>query len=477
MILMDHITSLCEFLPDAVVLTDGQGVITGVNRRAGELFRYDRQEMLGREVELLVPEYAREAHREHRSLYNRHRDVRSMGAGLKLMGRRKDGSRFPVDVSLSPVVTSAGTFIISVIRDTTERITLEEAMRESEERYRSLVELSPEAIVVHAMGRIIYVNDATVRLFMANSREEIIGKALLDFVPHEYLGAVRYRLEHPAAPGEERAPMLIRSRRRDGEEFFLEALASVVTNSGAPAGQIILRDITDRVRTEQELTSSREQLRELSTYLQSAREAERTSIARELHDELGGALTALKMDLAMFEDALQADDIRKAIVGRVDSMSALIDGTVKTMRRIITELRPVLLDSLGLNAAIGWHTEEFQNRTGLVCDVRMPIEDIAIDRERSTAVFRICQETLTNVARHAGATRVDIDLRVDRGTLFLTVRDNGRGISPEQETHSKSFGLLGMRERALIFGGEVTVRGTPGQGTTVALTLPIPDPP
>ena len=157
---------------------------------------------------------------------------------------------------------------------------------------------------------------------------------------------------------------------------------------------------------------------------------------------------------------------------RKSTMSALIDGTVKTMRRIITELRPVLLDSLGLNAAIEWHTEDFQNRTGIVCEVRMPEEDLALDRERSTAVFRICQETLTNVARHAGATRVTIDLRVGKGTLFLTVHDNGRGISPEQAMHSKSFGLLGMRERVEMIGGSFTVESAPGRGTAIRAEIP-----
>jgi PAS domain S-box-containing protein len=358
----------------------------------------------------------------------------------------------------------------------TERVSLEQALREGEERYRSLVELSPEAIVVHSLGIIIYVNEATVRLFNVRSRDDLIGRSFLDFVPPQSIDEVRRRMQNPPDPEAKREPMLVRSRRADGSEFILEALGSRVTYRGQPAGQVILRDITERVRAEQELTTSREQLRNLSTYLQSAREAERASIAREIHDELGGALTALKMDLAMIDDIFPPTgqtSLRAALQKKVDSMAELIDSTVKTMRRIVTALRPVLLDSLGLNAAIEWHAEDFQHRTGIVCTVRLPAEDTVLDRERSTAVYRIFQEALTNVARHAGATMIDASLHVEGSVLMLTVSDNGKGIRPDQLANTKSFGIMGMRERALIFGGEVTLTGIPGTGTTMSLRLPL----
>jgi signal transduction histidine kinase len=232
------------------------------------------------------------------------------------------------------------------------------------------------------------------------------------------------------------------------------------------------------VRAEEELKKSREELRNLSTHLQSAREAERASVAREIHDELGGALTALKMDLATLEDALPLqgnDDIRRALAERVEAMAGLIDSTVKTMRRLITELRPVLLDSLGLVSAMEWLAEDFQNRTGVACSFHPPADDIDIDRDRSTAVYRIFQEALTNVARHAAATRVRATLDFGDGGLTLTVDDDGCGFDSGGIRTAKTFGILGMRERALIFGGEVTVRRRPGGGTTVLLVLPARD--
>jgi PAS domain S-box-containing protein len=335
----EQFIAFADLSPDAIMLSDGEGMITHVNSHACSLFGYDRQELVGMRIEDLVPEEARDTHRVLRSAHEETSRSRPMHHGTSFRGRRKDGSIVPLDISLNPLETASGSRTISVLRDVTRRVRLEDAMRESEERYRSLVELSPEAIVVHAAGVIVYVNEAAVRLFAVASRTDLIGKPILDFTPAEYRDHVRRRIDNPPPAGERGEPILIRSVRPGGEELFLEALGARVTYDGQPAAQVLLRDITARVRAEEEITRSREELRNLSTYLQAARESERTSIAREIHDELGGALTALKMDLATFEDALPArglDDIRAAIAERVEAMAALIDGTVQTMRRLIS---------------------------------------------------------------------------------------------------------------------------------------------
>jgi PAS domain S-box-containing protein len=239
-----------------------------------------------------------------------------------------------------------------------------------------------------------------------------------------------------------------------------------------PAGidrvAIVLEDITDRNRGERERQRAFQELQALNARLQSVREEERTSLARELHDRLGQTLTAIRIDLA----SLKTLPGREEYWRRIDAVSGLVEETIQTVRRISTELRPGILDDLGLVATIEWAAKEFQARTGIKCQVALPEVNPAIDAERSTVLFRIFQEALTNVARHAGATRVTVGVSQDREYLSLEVCDNGRGIAPEQLSASSSLGILGMRERALLVGGEFTISGASGGGTTVRVRIP-----
>jgi PAS domain S-box-containing protein len=229
-------------------------------------------------------------------------------------------------------------------------------------------------------------------------------------------------------------------------------------------------DITELKRAEEELKNSREQLRNLAAYLQSAREQERTNIAREIHDDLGQTLTALKMDISWLGKKLPKD--QETLLEKTTAMTKLTDMTIKTVKRISTELRPGLLDDLGLVAAIEWQAEEFENRTGITYKLTIDPEDIVIDEERSTTIFRIFQETLTNIARHAKATRITASLKEKADELVLKVIDNGKGITEKQVSDPKSFGLMGIRERAISWGGEVIIKGLPEEGTTVTVRIP-----
>ena len=218
-----------------------------------------------------------------------------------------------------------------------------------------------------------------------------------------------------------------------------------------------------------ELQDSQEQLRNLTVYLQSVREQERTNIAREIHDELAQALTALKMDVSWLDHRLPRDP--ESLIEKTKSMNNLMDSTIQTVKRISAELRPGILDDLGLVAALEWQAEEFQNRTGIICHVTVDPQDLTVDQERSTAIFRISQETLTNVARHAHATNVAVGLKERAGRLTLRVRDNGTGITEEQIYDPKSFGLIGIRERVHPWGGKVSIKGIPGKGTTILVSV------
>ena len=219
--------------------------------------------------------------------------------------------------------------------------------------------------------------------------------------------------------------------------------------------------------------AARKQLRDLAGYLQAAREEERTHIAREIHDEFGQALTALKMDLSWLTKRLPPDQPRLA--EKVSAMSDLVDSTVQTVRRVATELRPGLLDHLGLAAAIEWQAQELAERTGFNCELDLDEKVYPLHQDLATAIFRIFQEALTNVARHAKATEVHITLEHRPDELILTVRDDGKGITESQISGAQSLGLLGMRERARFWGGNVAFKSRPDQGTTVTVQVPRPN--
>ena len=220
----------------------------------------------------------------------------------------------------------------------------------------------------------------------------------------------------------------------------------------------------------EQLEASREQLRRLADGLLLAREEERTTIARDIHDVLGQTLTALKMDTAWIGRRLP-DDV-PAARAKLTAMAALIDDTVVTVRRIATDLRPGVLDDLGLAAAVEWQAREFESRTGIPCALHASLGEGAIDPMASTALFRILQESLTNVTRHSRATHVTVRLERRGGDLILEVRDDGIGIAETEALNVRSIGLAGMRERAQLVGGGVSIAGSRGDGTTIKVQIP-----
>ena len=267
--------------------------------------------------------------------------------------------------------------------------------------------------------------------------------------------------------GEERA---IETLKCGASDYVLKTRLSQLV----PAVHRALREAgerNERKRAEGRLRESHEQLRALSVYLQYVREEERTRIAREVHDELGQSLTSLKLDLSWL--AGRQPPGQRPLHDKIKAMSRHIDATIQTVRRIATELRPGILDDLGLVAAIEWQANEFQSRTGIACDVASTLRDDALfDADLNTAFFRIFQETLTNIMRHANATRVVVRSSEVQGSVFLSVQDNGRGITAAEIHDTSSIGLVGMCERAALLGGEVAFQSKPGQGTTVTVKIP-----
>lgn len=234
-------------------------------------------------------------------------------------------------------------------------------------------------------------------------------------------------------------------------------------------GAALTREIAERRAAEERVRESEEKLRALAAYLISVREEERAHVAREIHDELGQVLTGLKMDIAWLARQVPDATLRE----KTDSMARLVDSTIQTVRRIATRLRPEVLDEMGLVAAIGWQATEFQKRAGIRCRLTLPPEGETFSEEVAVTIFRIFQEILTNVARHAHASRVDVVLRRDADRITLEVVDNGVGIDLGEVDRKLSLGLLGIQERALRLGGRVDVGGASGQGTRVAVSIPI----
>jgi signal transduction histidine kinase len=279
--------------------------------------------------------------------------------------------------------------------------------------------------------------------------------------------------------------------RATGEEFPIELAVVRIPAAGEPMFTGYVRDLTDAKRAEQQLESRRleaeeaaralsaseRQLRALAARVQSASEEERTRIARKIHDELGQQLTALNMDVAWLLRRLGNAGEREPLMERLQAMSTLTDSTIHTVRRIATELRPGVLDDLGLKDAIEWQAHEFQARSGIELRVLAPEDALDVGAEIATALFRSFQEVLTNAARHSHAKKIEVRLQWSDGAVVLEVKDDGRGITPDEATRPASLGLLGMRERAALLGGTFSIKGIPGGGTTVTIRVPAGVPP
>jgi PAS domain S-box-containing protein len=260
--------------------------------------------------------------------------------------------------------------------------------------------------------------------------------------------------------------------RKDGVK--IPCIVSATPFRGAD-GELIgivedFKNISERKEAEQALMQSHERLRDLTSHLQVVREEERTLIAREIHDELGQALTALKMDVHWLRQRLPAEN--NLMIDKANAMSRIIDWTVQSVRRICGELRPQLLDDFGLSAAIEWEAEEFSKRTDMEIKIQSDPEDLVLSQGISMALFRIFQEALTNIARHSNATKVEIVLMRDQERLEMRVSDNGVGIKENEILDPKSFGIIGMRERVHYLGGTLSIKDN-GNGTTVAVSVPV----
>lgn len=296
----------------------------------------------------------------------------------------------------------------------------------------------------------------------------LIGETVYRFSTEEELSKYQYHLEELV---EERTAMLKAATEKLQQEIIERTKMEEALRKAHCELEIRVKERTAELeKVNEELMQSYEQLRKLSAHLQSVREEERTNIAREIHDELGQVLTALKIDVSMLSNKLYPD---RKLLEKTESIIKRIDETIQSVKRICTELRPTILDHFGLSAAIEWHVEEFESRTGIKCNVSFEPRKIVLDQDLTTSVFRIFQEALTNVARHANATEVRISLKLKDGNIRLEVKDNGKGFKEKQFSDPKSFGLIGIKERVNFFGGNVKINGIRNKGTTMTVNIPL----
>ena len=470
-----RLAAIVESSDDAIIGKTLDGIITSWNQGAKHLFGYTAEEMIAQPVSRLIP--ADRLNEEPDILARLRRGERV--DHFETVRQRKDGQLVAVSLSTSPIRDAAGRIVgaSKIARDVSRRKHAETAIEQANERLRehaTVLELAP--VVVRDMdNRIVLWTRGAQRLY-GFSKEEAVGR-----ISHELF---QTRFPESSANFDE---MLRRTgrwegelehRRRNGERLVVASQQIIYHDrSGRPLRIIEANaDITERQRAEAELSRSQEQLRALAERLHRAREEEAIRIARELHDQFGRCLTTIKMDVRLIQRELtgaMTPEIVQSLREKAQTIGQAVDDTVQMVRAIATQLRPGLLDDLGLVAAIDWQAEDFQKRSGISCVLTLPDNDPCVSRDQATALFRIFQEILTNVARHAQAAKVWIYLGEEQSAVVLEVEDNGVGISPAQMAERRSLGLLGMRERAAAFGGAVEIAGAPGHGTTVIVRMPL----
>ncbi|HZM35887.1 MAG TPA: PAS domain-containing sensor histidine kinase [Burkholderiales bacterium] len=482
----ERLAAILDSAMDAIITIDEAQRIVLFNRAAEVLFKCPRSEAIGSTLERFLPERFRAAHRAHVEHFGRTGvSSRKMGDTATLFALRADGQEFPIEASISQAMEGEQRLFTVILRDISRRLQaqaeaerMQRTIDAAQARLAAIIDSAMDAMVtVDEEQKIVLFNRAAEQVF-AVRREDVIGTGLERLLPARFRAAHRGHIEAFGRTGVTSRRMgdvttlwALRAHGENEEEFPIEASISQAMEGGERYYTVILRDITLRKRAEDELRRQQQELRELSARVLEAREDEKTRIARELHDELGQLLTALKMDLGWLRERLPDPELAE----KARDMGELLDKTVSSTRRISQDLRPLMLDDLGLADAAQWLVEDFAKRSGVTCDIRTPEEaDFSgLSKTVSTAAYRALQESLTNIGRHSGAKSAWILLEMDEDGLHIEVEDDGRGIAPEDLTKARSTGLRGMRERMTHVGGTLEIARAPRGGTRLRLRVPL----
>ncbi len=485
---------------EAIVTVDEAQRIVMMNPAAERMFGVKAEQALGSDLARFIPVRDRGAHADHLQRFGESDESeRPMGASGRVTGLRANGQEFAAEAVISRVETTGESgpkrFYTALLRDLSVERGLEHQLDALQRRFRLTFEMAPVAFCILDGERVLVANRAFNSMF-DRPEERPQADAIRRPPPEgvEQSGRATFAQGHPpqeasiydflgAAVRPQLAPLLGQALAgpagkpivhagvlgvAQGGRTFEVGLAAL-PQYGPAALQMMLSDITKRQAEATEIARSRHELRQLSASVVRAREEARLHIARELHDELGQRLSALKLDLASLDQRAGAS----AFAERTASMLGMLDETMTAVRRITADLRPLMLDDLGLNAALEWLARESARRMGIEITVSLGEHDPALDSEASVAVYRMVQEALTNVARYARATDVRIELRESGSALLLTIQDNGVGFAPDATRKTGAFGLLGVSERAYALGGSMQTDNPPGGGARIRVRLPL----
>ena len=453
-------SAMLDAMPMRISYIDSERRYQFTNRVFHEWSGRPRSEIKGKPMVEVLGEVAHAGAREF---------VEAALAGQSLSFTYRDGAIY-AEVTYTPDFGPDGEVrgLTSSVEGITERREAERQQR----RYEDIVSSSADMLALLDRNYVYKAINHAYATALGPSIEHVLGHTVSEVAGDEFFNTVIKPNADRCLRGEEVSyqgwfDFAILGRRYVDVRYYPHR-----SESGKVVGFVVCsRDITKQQEVEAKLRESHEQLRNLSASLRIAREEERTQIAREIHDELGQSLTALKMDLAWLNKRLGTD--QAALSMKISAMNDLVDDSIRTVQTVSTGLRPSVLDDFGIAAAIEWQTAEFKQRTGVRCRTRLTYDDPSLNGDIATTIFRVFQEALTNIARHSEATGISVALNKRRDSLALTVRDNGRGITREQIISPESVGLIGMRERARSCGGEVRIVGREGKGTEVQLIVPL----
>ena len=449
---------------EAIVTVDARQRIVAMNPAAQRMFRCEDAPLVGQTLSVLIPQTLRAAHADHVRQFAESGAVeKGCRNGLTVQGLRADGEVFPAEAAISRIELQAGgqvhPLFVALIRDLSHEHALEGEVASLSRRLDGLLELTPIAIWLCEDARITYANRAAHALVGVKPGDELAGRHLGELLAAWPHAALQTQIDAAARGQSTATPVDCTLLRADGEPLEVEIRTSAVP--GLPtAVQMFIADVTPRRRQQRHERERRLELRRLSANHVDAREDERRHLARELHDELGQRLSALKMSLQQPGNTT-ADAV------------AMVDQMVVAMRRIATNLRPLMLDDLGLDAAIETLARETALQLGIEISVDLDCNRLALPEQTTIALYRMVQEALTNIGRHAKAGAARITLRRVGQQVVLSVRDDGIGIPDRSSQHDGRFGLLGMRERAHMLGGSFDLDNPGGGGGRITVPLPL----